>query len=101
MKTATFGPVQDPQFGYVVLGRAVDHWWHISHRNHAGRELLELEPADQHWLEQLDKTSRRDIQKAFDRCRKRKSLGHQQRHTLTMAVEQAMVVYDNWRLNRH
>lgn len=101
VKTATFGPVQDPQFGYVVLGRAVDHWWHISHRNHAGRALLELEPADQHWLEQLDKASRRDIQKAFDRCRKRKPLSHQQRQNLTRAVEQAMVVYDEWWLNRH
>ncbi|MGO1233096.1 MAG: DUF3482 domain-containing protein, partial [Marinobacter sp.] len=101
VKTAIFGPVQDPQFGYVVLGRAVDHWWHISHRNHAGRALLELEPADQHWLEQLDKASRRDIQKAFDRCRKRKPLSHQQRQNLTRAVEQAMVVYDEWWLNRH
>jgi len=100
LKTASFGPVQDSQFGYVVLGRAVDHWWHISHRNHAGRDLLELEPADHHWLEQLDKASRREIQKAFDRCRKQRSLSHSQRQDLASAIEQAMAVYDDWRLNR-
>ncbi|MFO8142455.1 MAG: GTPase/DUF3482 domain-containing protein [Marinobacter sp.] len=100
LKTASFGPVQDSQFGYVVLGRAVDHWWHISHRNHAGRALLELEPADHHWLEQLDKNSRREIQRAFDRCRKQKPLSHQQQQNFTAAVEQAMAVYDDWRLNR-
>ncbi|MGP9832056.1 GTPase/DUF3482 domain-containing protein [Marinobacter sp. NSM] len=100
LKSASFGPVQDSQFGYVVLGRAVDHWWHISHRNHAGRDLLELEPADQHWLERLDKPGRREIQKAFDRCRKQKSLSHQQRQNLAAAIEQAMMVYDDWRLNR-
>jgi hypothetical protein len=40
LQTATFGPVQDSQFGYIILGRAIDHWWHISHRNHAGRASL-------------------------------------------------------------
>lgn len=100
LKTATFGPVQDSQFGYVVLGRAVDHWWHISHRNHAGRDLLDLEPADHHWLESLEKTSRQDIQRAFDKCRKRRPLEQRQREKFTAAVEEAMAVYDDWRLNR-
>ena len=100
LKTASFGPVQDSQFGYVVLGRAVDHWWHISQRNHAGRDLLELEPADHHWLEQLDKASRREIQKAFERCRKQRALTHQQREQFAAAIEQAMAAYDDWRLNR-
>ncbi|AZT82149.1 DUF3482 domain-containing protein [Marinobacter sp. NP-4(2019)] len=100
LKTATFGPVQDSQFGYVVLGRAVDHWWHISHRNHAGRDQLDLAPADSHWLENLDRKSRQDIQKAFDRCRKRKTPDDRQRVTFAAAIEQAMTVYDDWRLNR-
>jgi hypothetical protein len=100
LKTASFGPVQDSQFGYIVLGRAVDHWWHISHRNHAGRDLLELEPSDHHWLERLDKTSRREIQRAFDRCRKQRLLTHQQRENFTAAIEQAMSAYDDWRLNQ-
>ena len=100
LKTASFGPVQDSQFGYVVLGRAVDHWWHISQRNHAGRDLLELEPADHHWLEQLDKASRREIQRAFERCRKQRPLTHQQREQFAAAIEHAMSAYDDWRLNR-
>ena len=99
LQSATFGPVQDSQFGYVILGRAVDHWWHISHRNHAGRDLLTLEPADQHWLEQLDKASRREIQRALDRCRKQRPLSHSQRQTLAEAIGQAMAAYDKWRLN--
>ncbi|MBN7769879.1 GTPase/DUF3482 domain-containing protein [Marinobacter daepoensis] len=100
LKTARFGPVQDAQFGYVVLGRAVDHWWHVSHRNHAGRDLLELEPADHHWLATLDKTSRRAIQRALDRCRKQKPLNHAQREDLIAAIEHSMAAYSDWRLNR-
>jgi hypothetical protein len=100
LKTASFGPVQDIQFGYVVLGRAIDHWWHISNRNHAGRALLELEPASHHWLDQLEKESRQSIQRAFERMRKRKPLDNRQQQTLVHAIEQSMIVYDSWRLNR-
>lgn len=100
LKRLTFGPVQDSQFGYIVLGRAVDHWWHISHRNHAGRDLLDLEPADYHWLEQLERKNRQFIQAAFDRCRKQKPLDSRMRENFTSAIEQAMSAYDDWRLNR-
>lgn len=100
LKTASFGPVQDIQFGYVVLGRAIDHWWHISHRNHAGRGLLELEPADHHWLENLGRQSRQTVQRAFDKSRKQKPLDGQQRQELAHAIEQSMIIYDDWRLNR-
>ena len=99
LKTARLGPVQDPQFGYVVLGRAVDHWWHIAMRNHAGRELLELEPTDQHWLEGLDKSHRRSIQRTLDKCRKQRQPDQRQRQDLIIAIEQAMKVYGQWRLN--
>lgn len=100
LKTASFGPVQDSQFGYVVLGRAVDHWWHISQRNHAGRDLLDLEPADHHWLERLDRRSRQAIQLAFERCRKQRPLDDRQRLKFIAAIEQGMAAYDDWRLNR-
>ncbi|MCL7942676.1 GTPase/DUF3482 domain-containing protein [Marinobacter sp. ATCH36] len=100
LRTATFGPVQDSQFGYVVLGRAVNHWWHISHRNHAGRELLDLAPADNHWLEHLDRTNRRVIHRALERCHKQRALDDKTRMALADAIEQAMGAYDDWRLNR-
>jgi len=100
LRTATFGPVQDSQFGYVVLGRAVNHWWHISHRNHAGRELLDLEPADDHWLEQLDRRQRQTIHQAFERCRKKRGLDDKMRTAFVAAIEQSLDAYDDWRLNR-
>ncbi len=100
LRTATFGPVQDSQFGYVVLGRAINHWWHISHRNHAGRELLDLAPADNHWLEHLDRGNRQIIHRALERCRTQRALDDKTRMALTAAIEQAMGAYDDWRLNR-
>ncbi len=100
LRTVTFGPVQDSQFGYIVLGRAVDHWWHICHRNHAGRDLLELEPADTHWLEQLERKQRQHLQFVLDRCRKQKSLDERARQQLTDTIEHVMSAYDDWRLNR-
>jgi hypothetical protein len=100
LKTATFGPVQDSQFAYVVLGRAVDHWWHISHRNHAGRDLLDLAPADSHWIEGLDKESRQVIQKTMDRSRKQKSLDESLQHEFHKALEQCIAVYELWRASR-
>ncbi len=99
LQTATFGPVQDSQFGYIILGRAIDHWWHISHRNHAGRELLDLVPTDSHWLEYLNRTSRHALQKCLDKCRKNKNLDEKSRHELIRAIGAALDAYDEWRLN--
>jgi hypothetical protein len=100
LKTASFGPVQDSQFAYVVLGRAVDHWWHISHRNHAGREILELSPADDHWIEGLNNESRNVIQKTLDKSRKLQPLDESLQHKFNKALEQCIAVYENWRADR-
>lgn len=99
LRTASFGPVQDSQFGYVVLGRAINHWWHISQRNHAGRELLDLAPADDHWLEALDKHNRHTIHQVFDRCRKKRPLDDKTRQAFRDAITAAMTAFDHWRLN--
>ncbi|SFL94549.1 GTPase/DUF3482 domain-containing protein [Marinobacter zhejiangensis] len=98
LQTVSFGPVQDSQFGYVVLGRAVDHWWHIAHRNHAGRLPLNLEPSDSHWLADLDSQARHLIQSALNRCRKQRSLSDDQRLQLASAIEAALDRYHQWRL---
>jgi hypothetical protein len=100
LKTASFGPVQDAQFGYVVLGRAVNHWWHISHRNHAGRELLDLAPANDHWLESLDRHSRKAIHQMFDRCRRKRPVDEKTRQNFVIAISAAMDAFDQWRLNQ-
>ena len=97
LQTATFGPVQDLQFGYIVLGRAVDHWWHISERNHAGRDPLELPPSDSHWLEQLDSGQRRAIQQALGKLRKGRQLGSDEQQALETGVHSALAGYRNWR----
>lgn len=98
LQTATFGPVQDLQFGYIVLGRAVDHWWHISERNHAGREPLELPPSDSHWLEQLDSPRRKAIQQALGTLRKGRKLGPDEQQALESAIHASMDNYRHWRV---
>ena len=101
LRSATFGPVQDSQFGYVVLGRAINHWWYISQRNHAGRELLDLAPADDHWLESLDRRSRQTLHQVFDQCRKQRSPDDKTRQAFVKSIEAAMTAFDQWRLNQH
>ena len=100
LRTASFGPVQDSQFGYVVLGRAINHWWHVSQRNHAGRELLDLAPADDHWLAFLDRDARQTIHRVFDRCRKKKAIDDATRQAFVSAIQAAMDAFDHWRLNQ-
>ena len=97
LQTATFGPVQDLQFGYIVLGRAVDHWWHISERNHAGRDPLELPPSDSHWLEQLDSPQRKAIQQALGKLRKGRKLGTDEQQGLESIIHSALAGYREWR----
>ena len=97
LQTATFGPVLDLQFGYIVLGRAVDHWWHISQRNHAGRDPLALPPSDSHWLEMLAGDSRKTLQRLLVRLRKQGRLNHRETEEFTAAVHDALEGYNRWR----
>lgn len=99
VEKASFGPAKDSQFGYIVLGRAIDHWWHISRRNHAGRDPLQLDMADSHWLEQLPRQHRRIVQRAFDQWRKGSDLSASHQQQLAAATEGAFTAYDTWRLN--
>jgi hypothetical protein len=98
LQTATFGPVQDLQFGYIVLGRAVDHWWHISQRNHAGRDPLELPPSESHWLETLGADTRKALQRALTRLRKNRQLNQGEQQELEAAIQSALEGYNRWRL---
>ncbi|SFR65988.1 50S ribosome-binding GTPase [Marinobacter daqiaonensis] len=98
LQTAAFGPAQDLQFGYIVLGRAVDHWWHISERNHAGRDPLELPPTENHWLEQLAQPQRNAIQVALNQLRRGRDLNQKERQHLEAAIGSALEGFRNWRL---
>ena len=62
---ARFGPVQDPQFGYVVLGRALEHAWRVARRNHAGRDPLAFGDNNDRWLQHLTRRERVALQKAL------------------------------------
>jgi hypothetical protein len=93
---AAFGPVRDPQFGYVVLGRALEHWHQVSHRNHAGREPLTLGDADRHWLEQLPRGQRQRLQKALQDP-PREPGDVKRRDGLESAVGQAGEAFLTWR----
>ncbi|HEV8077912.1 MAG TPA: DUF3482 domain-containing protein, partial [Marinobacter sp.] len=98
VKTASFGPVPDTQFGYVVLGRALNHWWHVSHRNHAGRAPLALATTDSHWLEGLSKQDRNILHRALEKARKGKATDHSDQHKLVRVITHAMAAYNEWQL---
>lgn len=99
LQTIRFGPVQDAQFGYIVLGRAVDHWWHISQRNHAGQAPLDLAPHDSHWLTELGRGPRQELQRLFNKTWKNKTLEPAERHRLAAVITEVMTAYQTWRLN--
>jgi small GTP-binding protein len=98
VKTASFGPVPDTQFGYVVLGRALNHWWHVSHRNHAGRAPLALGTTDSHWLEGLSKPDRNILHRAMEKARKGKAADPSDQHKLGQVIIHAMKAYNDWEL---
>lgn len=98
VKTASFGPVPDTQFGYVVLGRALNHWWHVCHRNHAGRSPLALGTTDSHWLERLSKQDRSILHRALEKARKGKTADHGEQQRLMLAIINAMTAYNDWQL---
>ncbi len=92
---ARFGPVRDPQFGYVVLGRALEHAWHVARRNHAGRDPLALGESSDRWLQHLAKRERVALQKAL--LAPPRDVGDTKRRTaLEDAVGHAASAFDTW-----
>lgn len=91
-----FGPVRDPQFGYVVLGRALEHAWRVARRNHAGRDPLTLADGDRHWLERLPRQHRLALQKALQ-TPPRQAGDDKRRVALEKAVANAGAAFHAWR----
>ncbi|WP_148861099.1 GTPase/DUF3482 domain-containing protein [Marinobacter fonticola] len=96
LQSMRYGPVADLQFAYVILGRALNHWYHISHRNHAGRDPMRLEQAESHWLEQLSKDKRRELQSLLQRLSKGITDGRRHVHWVQM-ISAAMDAFEQWR----
>lgn len=94
-REARFGPVRDPQFGYVVLGRALEHAWRVATRNHAGRDPLTLGGHDGHWLQQLDSRQRMALQKAL-LSPPRHAGDAKRRMALEKAVSDAAAAFRHW-----
>jgi hypothetical protein len=80
------------------LGRALNHWWHVSHRNHAGRTPLALATTDSHWLEGLPKQDRNVLHQALEKARKGKAADSSDQHKLGQVITHAMKAYNEWQL---
>jgi hypothetical protein len=65
------GPTKDVGFPWVVLGRALYHHSLVSGRTHANRGTLSLAGSEDapNWIDRLDATRRRAIERAFRRLR--------------------------------
>ena len=46
-------------------GRAPLHWYQVSQRNHAGRDVLVVTGAQDHWLAQMERSHRNGLQKSL------------------------------------
>lgn len=62
------GPVRDPNFPWVLLGRAWAHHRLVSERNHARREALSVEMAEaRNLMDRLPERLRKDLAAVFPR----------------------------------
>ncbi|WP_305856894.1 GTPase/DUF3482 domain-containing protein [Balneatrix alpica] len=61
----SYGPATHPNFPFVLLGRALQHWQQLIRRNHAWREPLVLSDPPRQWLEQLAFDERKKLNQCF------------------------------------
>ena len=73
--TVSYGPSPNPNFPFVLLGRALEHHRLLARRTHAHRETLEL---DNPLLDYVSDSARRLLGKLFGLVRKEKDLPAQQ-----------------------
>lgn len=97
-REAIYGPLKDPQFGYVVLGRALVHWYQISQRNHAGRDVLVVTDSDAHWLEALSRSDRNGLQRSLQALARRR-FEPSKRQRLIEQLELAQQAFSQWQLS--
>ena len=98
-REAVYGPLKDPQFAYVVLGRALVHSYEVSQRNHAGRDVLVVNEAGEHWLDHMDRKERQRLHKTLLSLASRKfEPGKRQR--LIEQLEQAQQAFGQWQMGQ-
>lgn len=82
-KLLAYGPSRNPNFPFVVLGRAMQHHRLISQRTHAVRETLKLDSPALDWLSDRE---RRDLARLFDDIREGRKAS-QRRADLAAMIE--------------
>ncbi|MCG8438941.1 MAG: DUF3482 domain-containing protein, partial [Pseudomonadales bacterium] len=98
-REAVYGPLKDPQFAYVVLGRALVHWYQVSQRNHAGRDVLVVTDSDGHWLDVLSRGDRNGLQKSLQALARRR-FDPSKRQRLIEQLELAQQAFAQWQLEQ-
>lgn len=73
-RLARFGPSKNPNFPFVLFGRARYHWLLIAHRTHAMREALDL-PVEAGERMRLSAADRKALQRCFSALRRTLSPG--------------------------
>jgi hypothetical protein len=77
------GPITDPNFPWVMLGRALLHVRLVAERNHARREALVLDAErDEHHADAIDAARRRTLDGIFRTLRNDGSIDRRQRQQL-------------------
>lgn len=89
-KVLQVGPVKDPNFPWVLLGRAWLHHRLVSERNHARREALALDAGvAAHHMDHLPAELKRALARAFGRL-SRDGANSERRQELTALVQQLL-----------
>ncbi len=70
------GPISDPNFPWVVLGRALVHVRLVAERNHALREALVIDAGRaEHFADSIDAPTRRSLETRFHELRSNGAIG--------------------------
>jgi len=65
------GPVRDPNFGFVILGRALQHAGAMLSHSHADQRTLQIDPEQANAMQQLDRKQQVQLLKWFMQLRKK------------------------------
>jgi len=94
------GPVINPNFPWVVLGRAIDHLQHICRRTHARRDALILgndegslsinqasdSSAQEHFSDKIEKEEKNTLRTILNRIANQKTLTESDRKNLSRII---------------
>jgi hypothetical protein len=88
-ETLSIGPSPNPNFPFVLLGRALEHHRLLARRTHAHREVMNL---DGELLADVSEKDRKALNRVFTAIRKDKDLARQQLELADMVFGQMIQV---------